>query len=236
MFCALRPYENLKEFQKMKVVLLAATGRAGRAILDELIARGHEVLAVVRNLDRLPETLPTTVQGARFDVLQDEGLAELLDGADAVVSAFGPPSSDARYTSDVTYTDQLVEATSRIIQAVEAAGAGRLVVVGGAGSLEFSPGVTVLESGKWPEPYVPIATSHMKALALLKASNINWTYFSPPMSITPGERTGAFRLGDDAIIRDAAGNNRVSFEDFAMALVDELEVPAHERARFTIGY
>jgi putative NADH-flavin reductase len=138
--------------------------------------------------------------------------------------------------TDISYTDQIVGVTERLTAAISKAGAPRLVVVGGAGSLWFSPGVTVLDSGHWPAPYVPIATSHKKALSVLKASNINWTYFSPPMLIQLGERTGEFRLGNDDLIRDDKGNSHISFEDYAIALVDELERPAHERAQFTIGY
>lgn len=220
----------------MNIALLAAAGRAGRTILNELISRGHQVTAVVRNLDKLPKQLPDTVKCVRDDLSSVERIAEIITGADAVVSAYGPPSSDPRYTSDTSYTDQLVSVTERLIAAVRKASAPRLVVVGGCGSLEFSPGVTVLESGFWPAQYVPIATSHTKALAALRASDINWTYFSPPMSITAGERTGKFRLGGDSVIKDAAGKSRVSFEDYAVAVVDELEKPAHERSRFTIGY
>lgn len=220
----------------MNVVLLAATGQAGRTILNELISRGHRVAAVARNLDKLPEQLPETVKRIRGDLSSVDQIAEIITGADAVVSAYGPPSSDPRYTSDLSYTDQLVSVTERLIAAVRKAGVPRLIMVGGCGSLEFSPGVTVLKSGYWPEQYVPIATSHMKALAALRASEINWTYFSPPMLIEPGVRTGKFRLGGDNLIIDEQGNSRVSFEDYAVALVDELEKPAHERARFTIGY
>lgn len=220
----------------MKVVLFAATGRAGRTILDELIRRGHQVVAVARNLDKLPEQLPAVVKPVRDDLSNVDRIAGIISGADAVVSAYGPSSADPRYTSDTSYTDQLVEVTERLMAAVRKAGTSRLVVVGGCGSLEFSPGVTVLDSGHWPKPYVPIATSHMKTLAALKVSDINWTYFSPPMSITPGERTGKFRLGGDDLIKDEDGKSRVSFEDYAVALVDELEKPAHERSRFTIGY
>ena len=126
--------------------------------------------------------------------------------------------------------------TERAIAAVRKAGVPRLVVVGGCGSLEFSPGVTVLDSGHWPAQYVPIAKSHVKAFAALRASGINWTYFSCPMSIAPGERTGKFVLGGDRLIKNADGKSQVSFEDYAVALVDELEKPAHEHARFTIGY
>lgn len=220
----------------MKIALLAATGRAGSTALAELISRGHEVIAVARNLDKLPKDLPATVTPVQDDLTDADRLAGIVAGVDAVVSAFGPSSSDPRYTTDQDYTDQLVGVTERAIAAVKKAGVPRLIVVGGAGSLYFSPGVTVLDSGYWPEPYVAIAKSHVKAFAALRASDINWTYFSPPMSITPGERTGKFRLGGDDIVKDAEGKNRISFEDYAIALVDELEKPAHERARFTIGY
>jgi uncharacterized protein len=216
----------------MNVILYAATGQAGRCILDELVSRGHQVTAVARNPDKLPEN----VKRVRDDLSSVDRIAEIISGADAVVSAYGPPRDDPRFTSTTSYTDQLVSVTERLIAAVRKVGGSRLIVVGGCGSLEFSPGVTVLESGHWPEQLVPIATSHMKALAALRASDINWTYFSPPMLIEPGVRTGKFRLGGDSLITDEQGKSRVSFEDYAVALVDELEKPAHERSRFTIGY
>jgi len=216
----------------MNIALLAATGRAGRTILDELVSRGHQVTAVARNPDKLPEN----VKRVRDELSSVERIAEIISGADAVVSAYGPPRDDPRFTSTTDYTDQLVSVTERLIAAVRKAGVRRLIVVGGAGSLEFSPGVTVLKSGHWPQPFVPIATSHMKAFAALRASDINWTYFSPPILIEPGVRTGKFRLGGNDLIRDAEGKSRVSFEDYAVALVDELEKPAQERSRFTIGY
>ena len=116
------------------------------------------------------------------------------------------------------------------------AGGPRLVVVGGAASLEVAPGVTLLASGHLPEAWVPIATSHAKVLEQLKASDIDWTYFSPAAYFEPGVRTGKFRLGKDSLIADAKGESRISLEDYAIALVDELEKPAHIRSRFTIGY
>ena len=216
----------------MKVVLLAATGQAGRTILSELISRGRQVTAVARN----PDKLPKSINRVRDDLSSADRIAEIIAGADAVVSAFGPPRDDPRFFSDVNYTDQLLSVTERLIAAVRKAGVPRLIVVGGCGSLEFSPGVTVLKSGHWPEKLIPIAASHMKAFAALRASDINWTYFSPPMLIEPGVRTGKFRLGDNNLITDEQGKSCVSFEDYAVALVDELEKPAHERSRFTIGY
>lgn len=215
----------------MKVVVLAATGQAGRTILSELILRGHEVTAVARTPSKLPKSIHT-IQNDLSDV---DRIAEIIQGADVVVSAFGPPKID-RFFSDESYTDELARVTEREIAAVQKAGVPRLIMVGGAGSLWFSPGVTVLKSGHWPEHLVPIAVSHTKAFAALRASEINWTYFSPPMLIEPGVRTGQFRLGGDDLIFDENGKAWVSFEDYAIALVDEIEKPQHERARFTIGY
>jgi putative NADH-flavin reductase len=126
--------------------------------------------------------------------------------------------------------------TERQIAAVEKAGNVRLIVVGGAASLEVSPGVTLLASGHLPPAWVPIGKSHEKALKMLQASDINWTYFSPAGFFEPGDRTGRFRLGTNALIVDSKGESRISMEDYAIALVDELEKPAHLRAQFTIGY
>lgn len=207
----------------MNVVLFGASGNAGRRILHELMARGHQVTAVVRN----PESISENVKSVRDDLSSAGRMAEIVAGADAVVSAYSPPPSD---------TDQLIGVTEREIAAVGKAGVPRLVVVGGAGSLEVSPGVTLLASGHLPKEWVPIAASHAKALERLKASAINWTYFSPSAFFEPGVRTGKFRLGSDSLISDEQGNSRISFEDYAVALVDELEKPRHERSRFTIGY
>ncbi|WP_111895457.1 NAD(P)-dependent oxidoreductase [Acinetobacter sp. MB5] len=215
----------------MKVVVLAATGQAGRTILSELILRGHEVTAVART----PSKLPKSIHTIQDDLSNVDRIAEIIQGADVVVSAFGPPKID-RFFSDESYTDELARVTEREIAAVQKAGVPRLIMVGGAGSLWFSSGVTVLKSGHWPEHLVPIAVSHTKAFAALRASEINWTYFSPPMFIEPGVRTGQFRLGGDDLIFDENGKAWVSFEDYAIALVDEIEKPQHERARFTIGY
>ncbi|WP_250255708.1 NAD(P)H-binding protein [Chryseobacterium sp. Marseille-Q3244] len=215
----------------MKIVLLAASGQAGRTVLSELISRGHEVTAVLRNIEKLPESI-TRIQDDLSDINR---IAEIIEGAEVVISAFGPPKED-RFFTDVSYTDMLAEVTGRITSAVEKSGVERLIVVGGAGSLWFSQGVTVLDSGHWPDILAPIAKSHMKTFAGLKESVINWTYFSPPMLIEPGVRTGVYRLGGDDLIKDINGKSWISFEDYAVALVNEIEDPKHENSRFTIGY
>ena len=207
----------------MKVILYGATGNVGKRILSELTQRGHKVTAVARNVS----AVPTGVDARQDDLSSVDRIASIIAGADAVVSAYGPPPDD---------TDQLVAVTERQIAAVRKAGNVRLIVVGGAGSLEVAPGVSLLASGHLPAAWVPIATSHDKALKLLQSSGINWTYFSPAAYFEPGERTGKFRLWTNELISDAKGESRISMEDYAIALVDELEKPAHERARFSIGY
>jgi putative NADH-flavin reductase len=207
----------------MKVVLYGASGNAGSRILHELQSRGHDVTAAVRN----PEKLPAGTRAVRDDLSNVDRIAEIIAGADAVISAYMPPPDD---------TDKLVAATGRLVDAVRKAGSPRLIVVGGAASLEVAPGVTLLASGHVPAAWLPIATSHARTLDLLKSTDIRWTYFSPAGFFEPGQRTGKFRLGKDQLITDAQGETRISYEDYAIALVDELEHPAHIQERFTIGY
>ncbi len=207
----------------MNVVLYGATGNVGSRILQELVSRGHTVTAVARDTSKLP----STVTAKQDDLSNIDTIASIIQGADAVVSAYGPPPDN---------TDALLGVTEREIAAVKKAGNIRLIVVGGAGSLEVAPGVTLLASGHLPAAWIPIATSHEKALEMLQASDINWTYFSPAAFFEPGERTGKFRLGTNELIADSKGESRISAEDYAIALVDELEKPAHERGRLSIGY
>jgi uncharacterized protein len=207
----------------MKVVLYGATGNSGKSILQELTNRGHQVTAVARDTSKLP----STVKAVKDDLSSVEAIASIIAGADVVVSAYAPPQDN---------TDALVGVTEREIAAVKKAGNARLIVVGGAGLLEVAPGVTLIASGYLPEAYLPIAKSHEKAFGILKASGINWTYFSPAAYFVPGERTGKFRLGSTKLIANEQGESRISFDDYAIALVDEIEKPAHERGQLTIGY
>jgi putative NADH-flavin reductase len=209
----------------MHIALYGATGKSGSRILTELLSRGHQVTAIARDPVKLAAQPGLTV--VEGDVSSASGIATKIKGADAVVSAYGPPADD---------TDQLLPVTEHFIKAVREAGILRFLVVGGAGSLEVAPGVTVIDSGHLPAEWMPIAVSHANALKLLQKSDINWTYFSPAGFFVPGERTGKFRLGTNQLIANEQGDSRISLEDYAIALVDELEKPQHERARFTIGY
>ena len=209
----------------MHIALYGATGKSGSRILTELLSRGHRVTAVVRDPAKLTAQPGVTV--VKGDVSSADEIAAKIQGADAVVSAYAPPADD---------TDQLLPVTERFIDAARATKTPRFLVVGGAGSLEVAPGVTVIDSGHLPAEWRPIAVSHARALELLKKSDINWTYFSPAGFFVPGERTGKFRLGTNQLIANEQGDSRISLEDYAIALVDELESPKHERTRFTIGY
>jgi hypothetical protein len=209
----------------LKIVLYGATGKAGSVILKELVDRGHTVVAAARTPEKVQKL--KNVTAVQDDLGNPAKTASIVKGADAVVSAYGPPPDD---------TTQIIGATNRLVQGIEQAGGPRLIVVGGAGSLYVAPGVTLRESGHLPKEWIPIVDAHFEVLRNLKQSSIDWTYFSPAGFFEPGERTGKFRLGKDDLITDAQGNSRISFEDYAIALVDELERPQHRRSRFTIGY
>jgi uncharacterized protein len=209
----------------MNVVVYGATGNAGSEIVKELLARGHKVTAVARKVSSLKAEPGLTAK--TDDLSSVDAIVATIKGADAVVSAYAPPPED---------TDAVLGVTEREIAAVKKAGVPRLLVVGGAGLLEVAPGVTLIKSGHLPQEYLAIATSHEKALGLLRGSDINWTYLSPAAYFVAGERTGKFRLGTKELIADAKGESKISFADYAIALVDEIEKPAHERASFSIGY
>jgi putative NADH-flavin reductase len=209
----------------MKVVVYGATGNAGKEIVKELLARGHHVTGVARNRESLKAIAGVTAKAD--DLSNVDATAAIIQGAGAVVSAYAPPPDKP---------DALLDVTRREIEAVKKTGNLRLLVVGGAGLLEVAPGVTLIKSGHLPPQYLPIAIAHENALAVLRASNINWTYLSPAAYFIPGERTGNFRLGTKELIADSKGESKISFADYAIALVNELEKPQHERNSFSVGY
>jgi uncharacterized protein len=209
----------------MNVVVYGATGNSGKEIVKELLSRGHTVTGVSRKAGSLKEEKGLIEKTG--DLSNVDEIATVIKGSDAVVSAYAPPHDDP---------DALVAVTEREIAAVKKAGAKRLLVVGGAGLLEVAPGVSLIKSGHLPAEWLPIATSHEKALGVLRASDINWTYLSPAAYFVPGERTGKFRLGTKELVADAKHESKISFADYAIAIVDEIEKPAHERGSFSIGY
>lgn len=214
----------------MRVVLYGATGMIGSRILKELLSRGHAVTAVARDPSKLKAEKNLTIETG--DILDANSIAKLGWGADVLISAYGPPSGDQ--ASDPAKT--LLDVTRALMAGARRAGAPRIIMVGGAGSLEVSPGLQLVDSPGFPDAYKPIALAHRGAFHALRESDLNWTYFSPAMMIQPGERTGKFRLGQNALVSDAKGNSSISAEDFAVALVDEVEQGRHTKQRFTIGY
>jgi uncharacterized protein len=209
----------------MNVVLYGATGKTGSRILRELLSRGHQVKAVVRTPANLAPAKGLTIAQGDLD---DAGeIAKSIKGAEAVVSAYAPPT---------TAVEELVSVTERLIAAVRETGVPRLLTVGGAGGLEVAPGLQLIDSESFPEAWKPIARAHNEALLKLKASRINWTCLSPSAFLELGERTGKFRLGHEQLLANGKGESRISMQDYAIALVDEMEAPKHARQRFTVGY
>lgn len=203
----------------MKIALIGASGAAGSRILKELSERGHAVTAIARDPSRIA-ALPgvTPVAGDAHDA---QALAPLLSGHDAVISSIHFLASDA----------------DALISAVKAAGVPRYLVVGGAGSLEVAPGVALYDTPEFPDLYLKEAKAGGAFLSRLKAEPaLDWTFLSPSAEFVPGARTGTFRLGGDGLLVSDSGRSFISFEDFAVALVDEIETPKHRRARFTVGY
>ena len=201
----------------MRIAILGGTGRIGSRVAGEATRRGHQVTVVSRtNSGEVDAT-----QRVTGDAADGAQLAQLAEQHDVVVSAIGPTLEGD--------PSGFVTTMTRVADAV---GSTRLIVVGGAGSLRSESGVRLVDLPSFPEAWRPAALVHAATLDVLRAgrADLNWTYFSPAPVIEPGERTGRFVLGGDKPVGE-----HVSMEDYAIALVDEIEQPRHERARFTIA-
>ena len=213
----------------MKIALIGATGFVGSALLQEALERGHEVTAIVRHTEKLPPHARLHPQ--QGEVYNADDVTRLVAGHDAVISAFNPG-----WANPDIYNLQ-VKGTQSIINGVKKAGIKRLLFVGGAGSLEVKPGVQALDLPGFPAEYKQGALATREALNLLrKESTLDWSFLSPSADLFPGQRTGTFRLGTDQMLSDANGQSRISTQDYAVAMLDEVERPAHIRQRFTVGY
>ena len=203
----------------MTIALIGATGFIGSRLLKELSDRGHAVTAIARDTAKVP-ALPSVTARAG-DIHDGPGLTALLKGHAVVISS-------VHYLA----TDPAV-----LLAAVKAAGPERYLVVGGAGSLLVAPGARLVDQPAFPAEYRAEALKGAEYLERLKAeADFDWTFLSPSAEIFPGERTGRFRLGGDEVLFAEDGTSRISAEDYAVALVDEIETPKHRRARFTVGY
>jgi putative NADH-flavin reductase len=203
----------------MKVAVIGATGRIGSKITAELLRRGHSITAIARNPEKAPSH--PDVAAVKGDLTDPEGVAAAVRGHDAVISSapFNPGIS------------------AKVLEAVRKSGVKRYVAVGGAGSLKAADGTLVMDNPQIPPEWRPSIQEGAQLLRLLRADrDLEWTFFSPAVFIGPGERTGQFRLGGDEVVTAADGKSSISYDDYAIALVDELERPKHVRGRFTIGY
>jgi len=215
----------------MKVALIGATGFVGSALLKEAVDRGHEVTAIVRHPEKLEKREGLTAKAG--DVYDTASLATLIRGNEAIISAFNPG-----WKNPNLYDDQ-VRGTASIIAAIKKAGIKRVLWVGGAGGLEVKPGVRVIDSPDMDMPLwvKPGSLATINALdQLRKEPELEWSFLSPSAELKPGHRTGKFRLGNDQLLVDATGQSKISVQDYAVAMIDELERPTHLRQRFTVGY
>ena len=220
-----------------KVALIGASGFVGSAILKELLDRGYKVEALVRNPGKIRINNPN-LSVKKLDVTNEHSLVDALNGYENVISAYNPG-----WQNPHIYEDTLTN-YPKILEAAKKAKVKRLLIVGGAGTLFVKPGLRLIDSGALPEAWLPGVKSlgEFYLNTLNKENDIDWVFFSPAANLGdlgakgPGKRTGKYRLGKDDLITDADGNSFISVEDYAKAMVDELESPAHHKERFTIGY
>ncbi|WP_338514427.1 NAD(P)-dependent oxidoreductase [Pseudomonas poae] len=202
-----------------KIAIIGATGRAGSQLLEEALRRGHSVVAIARNTEKLVPRADVTVK--QVDALDAHALQQAVSGSDVVISAAHFATLPA----------------SAVIGPVKQAGVQRLLVVGGAGSLLLPGGGRVIDSAGFPDEYRAEASAGAEFLeALRQEKELDWTFLSPSAEFVETERTGTFRLGQDELLVSAEGRSWISFADYAIALIDEVENPRHSRQRFTVGY
>ncbi|KVN25559.1 3-beta hydroxysteroid dehydrogenase [Burkholderia pyrrocinia] len=208
----------------LNIALFGATGTIGSRIAAEAARRGHRVTA----LSRTPGASGNGITAQAADLLDPASIAAALPGHDVVASAYGPKQDDAA---------KVIAAARALVDGVRQAGLKRLVVVGGAGSLEIAPGKQLVDADGFPDAYKPVALAHREALAYLRTvGDLDWTFFAPAALIAPGERTGAFRTGVGALLVDANGDSKISTEDYAVAFVDALEQGSFVREIATVAY
>lgn len=207
----------------MKIALIGATGFVGTKLLTEALDRGHDVTAIVTDPSVLPPA--ANMRGVQADATNADALAQAVAGHDVVISAFNP-GRDPDGTG-----------TQAIIDGVRQSGVDRLLVVGGAGTLEIASGQRVIDQPDFPAEWKAGALRTAAFLDQLRAETaLDWVFVSPAAHLEPGERTGRYRVGGDQLMTDAAGESRISLQDYAVAMLDEAERPAHHRARMSVAY
>ena len=224
-------YKILNTPGMKKIVLIGASGFVGSAILKEALDRGHKVTAVVRHPEKITIVHKNLIV-KQSDVSSAVTTARICKGADAVISSYNAGWKNPEIAKETTLGYKL------IIEGVKKSGVKRFLVVGGAASLFVSPGKRLMDAGIIPESFLPAvrALANVYLIDLTTEKSIDWVFFSPAGIIEPGLRTGKFRLGKDDMIVNEKGESKISVQDYAVAMIDEVEKPAHHRERFTIGY
>lgn len=206
----------------MKIAIIGASGFVGSRILSEALNRGHEVTAVVTNPDKLPAD--PRLRAVKGDATDSTALTPLLAEHDLVISAFNPGK------------DESGAGPRSIIDAAKRSGVARLLVVGGAGTLEVAPGQRVVDQPDFPQEWKAGALKTAAFLELLSGeAELDWVFISPAAVLAPGERTGKYRVGGERLMTGPDGQSRISIEDYAMAMLDESETPRHSRERFSVA-
>lgn len=215
----------------MKVAIIGATGFLGSNLVKEAASRGLEVTAIARNVDKITDG---KVNKVSVDVNNVEELARALVGHDAVISAF-----NAGWTNPNLYSD-FIAGSKAIQQAVKLSGVNRLIVIGGAGSLYVAENLQLVDTPTFPDEYKAGATPARDYLTILKEEkDLDWVFFSPAIEMHAGltiGRTGKYRLGKDNPVFDEKNVSKLSGEDVAVVILDEVENPNHHRERFTAAY
>jgi putative NADH-flavin reductase len=212
----------------MKIALFGANGFIGQRILDVALERGHKVTAVVRDPAKFTKT-DENLSVVAGDVTDAADVAVAVAGNDAVISSVGPTNSSPQV---------VVDAARSLLNGVAKAKVKRLIAVGGAGSLEVAPGIQIVDTPEFPEAWKTIALAHRDALNVYRdtPTEIDWVNISPAAVIEPGEKTGKYRVGNDQLLVDESGQSKISAEDYAVALLDEVEHPKHKKQRITVAY
>jgi uncharacterized protein len=218
----------------MKIALIGASGMIGSRILAEALRRGHQVTGIVRNPEKIEAHPNLTVKKA--DAANPDDLAPILSGHDVVVSSINP----GRGVTGLQAFDVTFAGHKAAFAAAKKSGVKRFVSVGGAASLKTPSGSEFLDTADFPaafEAYKPGIRGMREFYYWLKnESDLDWVFVAPSVMIAPGERTGKFRIGKDHVLYGPDGSSKISAEDYAIGLVDELERPQHHRERITIGY
>ncbi|MCW7469325.1 NAD(P)-dependent oxidoreductase [Leptospira kanakyensis] len=215
----------------MKITLIGATGFIGSKTLEETLNKGYQVTAVLRDPSKLKLENPnlTKIQGDIFDT---DGLSKIISGSDAVLDSYNPGWTDPNIR------ENMINGSLSILNATKKAGVKRIIVMGGAGSLEVQPGVQLIDTPEFPKEYFAGADGARQILNHLRSEKeLDWTFLSPSAIIEPeGSKTGNYRVSKESLLVDTNGHSHISLADLVKAFVDELEEKKHVKQRFTVGY